>query len=261
MIRCRRPGGGHSAGGMLAWLVCIFIGLLDPASAQENFLEGRLAIHANYGYQISSEELRLRIDFDAYGEDGEILSTHNMAGGPLFDVGGLIVVWEELSVGASYAKTNGTAATIITGSVPHPILLASDRTIPSHTPDLTREERATHIHLAWRIDLPVEKLDLRIMGGPSYFSLTQGIVTGLDISEAGPPFTTVNVNRMSSGDFVKSAWGAHAAVDVTYMVSPKVGVGGFVRFAQGAATLAVGDADVLVSVGGLQTGGGIRIRF
>ena len=220
-----------------------------------------MAVHASFGYHVSSDELGQRIDFRAYGEDGEILATHDLTGGPLFDVGGLITVWEEFSVGASYAQTIGTDLTTITGTVPHPILLSSDRAIPSQTPELMREERATHIHLAWRIDLPVEKLDLRIMGGPSYFSLTQEVVTGVDIGEVGPPFTTVSVDRISSGDLVKSAWGGHAAVDIAYMLSPNVGVGGFVRFAQGSATLSIGDSDVSVTVGGLQTGGGIRLRF
>ena len=247
-----------SVGGLLGLLlVCDAPG----AFAQENLLEGRLALHASFGYQVSSEELRQRIEFRAYGEDARLLATHDPTGGLLFDVGGLIDVSEELSIGASYAQTTGSDPTVITGTVPHPLFAASDRAIPSQTPELTREEKSTHIHFAWRIDLPVEKLDLRVMGGPSYFNLTQGIVTGVDVSEVGPPFTAVNVDRTVSGDLINNAWGGHVAVDVTYMLSPTVGVGGFVRFAQGSTTLLLDDADVSVTVGGLQTGGGIRVRF
>ena len=218
-------------------------------------------MHANFGYQVSSEELRQRFEFRAYGETARILATHDAMGGTLFDVGGLIEVWEALSFGASYAETTGSDTTTITGTVPHPLFAASDRSIPTQTPDLTREERSVHIHLAWRLELPIEKLDLRVMGGPSYFNLTQSIVTGADIGEVGPPFATVSVDRIAIGNLMKNAWGGHAAVDIAYMVSPNVGVGGFVRFAQGSTTLRVGDADVSVTVGGLQTGGGIRIRF
>ena len=245
-------------GGLLGlMLVCGAPGAL----AQDNLLEGRLALHANFGYQVSSDELRQRIEFRAYGEDARLLATHEPMGGPLFDVGGLIDVWEELSIGASYAQTTGSDPATLTGTVPHPLFAASDRTIPAQTSDLTREEKSTHIHLAWRLDLPIEKLDLRVMGGPSYFSVTQSLVTGVGISEVGPPFTMVSIDGLDSGDLVKSAWGGHAAVDIAYMVSPNVGVGGFVRFAQGSTTLTIGAADVSVTVGGLHTGGGIRIRF
>ncbi len=252
-------GAGGETVGLIA--VLMLVGCAQVVSAQDNLLEGRLALHANFGYQVSSEELRQRIEFRAYGEDARILATHDAMGGTLFDVGGLIEVWEELSVGASYAQTMGSDATTITGTVPHPLFAVSDRTIPAQTSELTREERSTHIHLAWRLDLPVENLDLRVMGGPSYFSLTQGIVTGVVIGEVGPPFTEVNVDRVASGDLIKNAWGGHVAIDITYMVSPNVGVGAFVRFAQGSTTLPIGDADVSVTVGGLHTGGGIRIRF
>ena len=249
-------------GGLLGLMTGLMLVCGAPgAFAQDNLLEGRLTLHASFGYQVSSEELRQRIDFRAYGEDAHLLATHGPKGGPLFDVGGLIEVWQALSVGASYAQTTGSDPTTLAGTVPHPLFAATDRTIPVQTAELTREERSTHIHLAWRIDLPVEKLDLRVMGGPSYFSLTQGIVTGVEVSEVGPPFTTVNIDRIASGDLIKNAWGGHAAVDITYMVSPNVGVGGFVRFAQGSTTLTLGAADVSVTVGGLHTGGGIRLRF
>ena len=243
----------------------IVVGILvlgtDPASAQA-VRPGRLALHANFGYQFGSEELRQRIELRVYGEDARFLATHDTVGGPTVDLGGFIDVWERLSVGASYAQTQGSDTTAVTGTVPHPIRSSSDRTIAAETLDLTREERSVHIHVAWLIDLPIDKLDIRVMGGPSYFNLTQGVVSGVVVSEAGgPPFQSVNVDRIATGEVIKNAWGGHAGVDVSYMFIPTVGVGGFVRFARGTVSLPTGETNVSVTVGGLQLGGGARFRF
>ena len=228
----------------------------------EGWLRGRFALHANYGYQVGSSELRDRLEFRAYGETASFLATHDITGGGLFDVGGHYLVWRELSVGATYTETKGSDATTVTGTVPHPIQVASPRTIQPQMPALRRDERATHIHVGWLIPLPVDKLDLRVTGGPTYFNLTQGVVTGVDVSETGvPPFDVVNVDRLRTGELIKNAWGGHAGVDVSYMLSPRLGLGGFVRFARGTATLPSGDTSVSVTVGGFQMGGGVRVRF
>ena len=132
------------------------------AFAQEA-LRGRLAFHVNFGYQLGSEELRQRLELRAYGEDARFLTTHDMLGGPVVDLGGSLHVWQRLSVGASYAQTMGSDTAAVTGTVPHPIRFGRDRTIAAQTLDLTREERSAHIHVAWLIDLPIEKLDVRVM--------------------------------------------------------------------------------------------------
>ena len=230
-------------------------------SAQEA-LRGRFAFHANFGYQFGSEELRQRIEMRAYGDDARLLVTHDTLGGPVVDLGGFIDVWQRLSVGASYTQTMGSDTAAVTGTVPHPILAASDRTIATQTIDLTGEERSVQIQVAWLIDLPIEKLDLRVMGGSSHFNLTQGVVTGVVVSEAGgPPFALVNVERIVTGDLIKNTWGGHAGVDISYLFLPAAGIGRFVRFARDTASLPIGATSVSVTVGGLQVGGGARFRF
>lgn len=257
--------GDGDGGRTLLTAFVIVVGILvlgaDPVSAQA-VPPGRLALHANFGYQFGSEELRQRIELRVYGEDARFLATHDTAGGLAIDLGGFIDVWERLSVGASYAQTQGSDTTVVTGTVPHPILSSSDRTIAAETLDFTREERSVHIHAAWLIDLPIDKLDMRVMGGPSYFNLTQGVVTGVVVSEAGgPPFQSVNVDRIATGEVIKNAWGWHAGVNVSYMFMSTVGVGGFVRIARGTVSLPTGDTKISVTVGGLQFGGGARFRF
>jgi len=239
----------------------ILLGATHSVSAQEA-LRGRLAFYVNLGYQLGSEELQQRLKIGAYGEDARFLTTHDTVGGPGIDLGGSLNVWQRLSVGASYTQTMGSDTAAITGTVPHPILMKSDRTIATRALDLTREERSVHMYVAWLIDLPIEKVDVRVMGGPSYFNLTQDVVTGVVVSEVGGPlFESVSVDRIVTGGLIRNGWGGHVGADVSYMFTDAVGIGGVVRFTRGAVKLPVGDSNVLVTVGGLQMGGGARFRF
>jgi hypothetical protein len=53
--------------------------------------------------------------------------------------------------------------------------------------------------------------------------------------------------------------GIHFGVDITYLVTPRYGVGVLARYTWGSADIT--GADESVTVGGLQIGGGLRIRF
>ena len=230
-----------SSGGMtrvlISGLTCLLFAVsVSPVEAQEG-LRGRFALHVNFGYQFGSNELRDEIEFRAYGETARFLASHEITGGEEVDVGGFVQVWEQLSVGATFSQTERTDTTAVTGTVPHPIQIGLDRSI-AEVVNLSRREKATHVHIAWLIPLPqVEKLDIRVMAGPTYFNVTQSSLTGVTVSETGPPFETVNVDAVVTGDLVKNGWGGHIGADISYMISGYVGVGGFVRFAGGSVDL------------------------
>ena len=241
-------------------LTCFLVAVsVSPVEAQEG-LRGRFALHVNFGYQFGSDELREEIEFRAYGETARFLASHEIAGGQEFDGGGFVQVWEQLSIGATFSQTERTDTTSVTGTLPHPIQFGLDRSI-AEVVDPTRREKATHFHIAWLIPLPqVEKLDIRVMAGPTYFNVTQGSVTGVTVRETGPPFETVDVDAVTR-QVVRNGWGGHIGADISYMVHTYVGVGGFVRFTGGSVDLPKGDTAVTTNVGGFQTGGGVRFRF
>jgi len=248
---------------LIGALTCLLIGVsVSPVEAQE-WLRGRFALHVNFGYQFSSDDFREDVEFRAYGETVRFVAAHEIKSGQVVDGGAFIQLWKQLAVGGTFSQTEGSDATSVTGTVPHPLQVGLDRSIAPQAFGLTRREKATHIHVAWLIPLPqVEKLDIRIMAGPSYFNLTQGSVPSVIVSEAGgPPFASVNVDDVVTGELVKNGWGGHISADISYMFSTYVGAGGFVRLAVGSVDLQRGGTSVTTSVGGFQSGGGLRVRF
>ena len=235
-----------------------------PASAQSGTLSGRVAVHVNpAAFQASQDELRQTLSFRAYGEDARFQASHGFKGSVFIDAGGHIRVWRQLSVGASYTELSDSDSTAVTGTVPHPVLFNSDRAIAPQTLSLQHRERAAHIQAAWVIRIPDnERLHITVSGGPSFFNVTQGMVTDIRVSEAGgPPFATVSVDQVSTTDVTRNAWGANIGVDVAYMLTDYVGVGGFVRFSRATVDVSSSGSDLSLDVGGVQTGGGVRFRF
>ena len=240
----------------------------SPASAQWGAVtrwetyEGRFALHVNAAYQASSEEFRQLIQQRAYGEDARFDVTNRIAGTAFIDAGGHVRVWRQLSIGATYTELTNLGRFAVTGTVPHPTEFNNDRSVQAEPGTLPHRQRATHIVASWLIPVStIEKLDVSIFGGPSFFNVTQGVVTSITISEAGPPFTTVNIDQVSQAQHTRNAWGGHVGADFSYMWTTHAGIGGFVRFAGGSVEVPFADGMISLSVGGFQSGGGLRLRF
>ncbi len=226
-------------------------------------LSGRLTLHVNAAFQAGTQSVRETLSVRAYGEDATFRTRQEIEGGSLVDVGGRIRMWRQLEVGASYTQLNGSDAAVVSGSVPHPLRFNQARTVDPQTFQLLHRERATHVSAAWVLPVPFDdRLDIAVFGGPSFFGVTQGLVTHVTARETGgPPFATVAV-AVDTGEHRRNGVGGHIGADVTFMPTATIGLGFLVRYAAGSVTLpSTISPAVSLSVGGFQTGGGLRLRF
>jgi len=246
----------------------IIIVSAQPVEAQWQNLKGRFALHANVAFQAGSYEFRQLFNKRIYGEDANLSAEHKIRGGAILDLGGSVNVWEDLAVGGAYTDFKKADITYIVGSVPHPILFDSDRILNVDAQTFPHRERAGHIYVSWRLPTDqwsirqLQEMDISVFGGPSYFSLTQGLVADIGLVEAtGPPFSEVSVAPVSIGEYSKSGWGGHVGADFTYMFTSTIGVGAVLRFSKGTVDIPSSDGIVSISVGGFQSGAGIRLKF
>lgn len=236
------------------------------ARLAEIFARERLQIHVNGAYQESSRQFQTETALRTYGETARLLTREEFRGGGHVDVGGSLRIWRGVLLGASFTQVADSGSAEVTGTVPHPLDVERDRTPSPQTPALTRRERATHAYLAWRIPWRYS-LEVEFSAGPSYFSLRQGVVANVTPFEVvGPPFAEVGL-QVDLGEHTRSGVGYNAGIDVTYMLTPathmpQVGIGYFVRVTGGSVSLPMtADTRRRVSVGGVQTGAGFRLRF
>ena len=103
---------------------------------------------------------------------------------------------------------------------------------------------------------------LRPEGQPvGLIKLKQCVVTSPQITEVGPPYTTVNMT-VSQTSTTGSEIGFNVGADATFRIANNFGIGVIVRYTGATVSLTPeGGESSEVKVGGFQFGGGLRIRF
>jgi hypothetical protein len=104
--------------------------------------------------------------------------------------------------------------------------------------------------------LPVRALDVRAIGGPTFCQLTQDFISAMTVSETYP-FDTATFASATTTRASKTAVGFNAGVDISHPLSRLVRVGALIRYSR----TDVNFDQQAVKAGGVEAGGGVRIRF
>lgn len=210
-------------------------------------------VNVSFGVQTGSHSLAAASTFDLYDELGSLETTQDVDGGALFDISGGYKIWRNLAVGIGFSRVKSDADVAITARVPDPLVTDSPRSITATASGAEHSETAIHLLGTWMMPV-TDKVDVGFSFGPTIFSVKQDVPTAIAVSEPGP---TVTGTTFTSAD--KTTVGVTFGVDVTYLVTPRIGAGGLIRYSVGSADLD-GASDSL-TLGGFQIGAGVRFRF
>jgi len=236
--------------------------LASQASAQALPWEGRGFFNVNFGLQVIAEDVAATsTTFTLYDETGTLTTEQTIdSTAPFLDFGGGLRLTGNFGFGFAYSRLTATGTAAVNAEVPSPIYYDQPRKVTATVEDLDHVENGYHFQALWMLPI-TDKVDVVLSGGPSWFSLTQGIVTSPQITEVGPPYSTVNMT-VSQTTTTGSQLGFNLGADLTFRVANNVGIGAMVRYAAATVTLEPADSDPSdVKVGGFQFGGGLRIRF
>lgn len=209
-------------------------------------------------FQLNSNDFTDTTTIRRNAENGRFETAYDVSGGLAFDVSGSYLVWKQLAVGVGLTLFSSSTTTTINAQVPHPFFFNQLRTVTGEF-EGDRSETAVHIQAKWLV--PVNsKMLVTIFGGPSFFKVEQDIVNDFELSESYP-FDTATFTRAISASQSESAVGVNVGGDVAYFFSPNVGVGGTVQYSGATVEMTVPSGTADVKAGGLQVGGGLRLRF
>ena len=147
----------------------------------------------------------------------------------------------------------------MTAVIPHPILFDAHRTVEGSVSDVAHNEQNVHVALMYA--LPVHAVDIKVMGGPTFFNLKQDFVSGVAISETYP-FDTATFTSATTKQVSERGVGFNVGVDISRLLSSNVGLGALIRYSRADVTF--DDPDIgrqSVQAGGLEVVGGLRLRF
>ena len=127
-----------------------------------------------------------------------------------------------------------------------------------------RSEKGVHMHVTGAA--PVGgRVTVSVYGGPSYFAVSQGVISDLDIPTPG----NGTITRLNSREIRANWWGFNAGADVAFFLTPRLGVGLGVRVTGATVRVenlllrTVGAERGLVAsrAGGVHMLGGVRLRL
>jgi outer membrane protein with beta-barrel domain len=218
----------------------------------------RVFFSAGVLFQVNSNDFTDTATIRRNAENGQLETAYDVGGGLAFDFSGSYLVWKNLAVGVGLTLFSASTTTTINAQVPHPFFFNQPRTVTGEF-EGDRSETAVHIQAKWLV--PVSpKLLVTIFGGPSFFKVEQDIVNDFEFSESYP-YDTATFTRAISASQSESAVGVNVGGDVAYFFSPNVGVGGTAQYSGATVEMAMPSGTADVKAGGLQVGGGLRLRF
>jgi hypothetical protein len=169
-------------------------------------------------------------------------------------------VWRNLVATVSYSHQQQHTPARVTGQIPHPFFFDRPRSLEGESSSLDHREQALHISATWLAPLG-NRFELAVSGGPTLFSITRGFVDDLEYSEEYP-YDTVTFTDVSARDVSERTLGAHAGAELTWLLTPHIGISGIVRYSHGSITLDTPSANtVSLDAGGLQAGVALRLGF
>lgn len=193
-------------------------------------------------------------------ETGHVTTSYGADHPLVVDVAATGQVWHALGITLAATWSAEKSDGAISASIPHPFVFNAPRTVSGTATGLKRREIAVHLDPSVLLSMG-SAVQLVLFGGPSYFRMKQGLVTGVTSTDVYP-YDTATFVAATTAESTRSRLGYNAGVDVTFGVSKYVGVGVIARYSRATLTFpSESDEDVEVRAGGLQFGGGLRFRF
>lgn len=218
------------------------------------------SISVNGGVQTTSRTFASASTITRFAEDGTVSSIYSSGRPIVFDVVVQGGVWRTVSVALAVTQSSKPVEGSVTSTIPHPFFFNRPRTVAGESSALNRKEVALHLNGVWTLPL-TRSTRIGLFAGPSYFKVTQALVTEVTIDEAYPYDEATFVGATST-EATQSKWGYNSGFDITQLLSRHVGIGVIGRYSRASFTFPlVTKEEVAIRAGGFQIGGGVRLRF
>lgn len=240
-------------------IAALLLALSGASAAAQTTLPFRAFISVDGAMQVGANDFQGAGSFIEHAEEGRFDTDYSVSNGPAFNIGGGVRLLERLGVGVGVTRFSKSTPTQLNASVPHPFFFNQGRDVSGEVGGLTREELAVHVRASYLL-VPAGKVQVIAFGGPSFFKVTQDIVADFSYSETYP----YDAATFTAGQAVtanESTIGFNAGVDVGYFFTERLGVGGLVQFSGATLDFDTTGGAQDVKTGGLQAGGGLRLRF
>jgi hypothetical protein len=238
-----------------------------PAAAQLLPWEDRFFLNVSVGGQNGVQDIDQTLQFELHTEQAGVAATHRIGNGISGDVTGGMRVLDNLAIGVGYSRFSRKYGVVVNALLPHPLFTGDPRSVTEVVNDVIHTENAVHVQAAYMVPLS-DRIELAVLGGPTFYSLKQELVTGINLAPEAPPYIP-EVTGIPLAEASGSAVGYNVGADWTYLLKPvpsgsrpAIGVGVLVRYSRASIDLdAEGASTRSQDLGGLLLGAGLRFRW
>lgn len=232
----------------------------STAGAQTRPVDPRGFVSVDGGYQGTAADFRDSVAFELHAEEGQFDASYDVEPAPVIDVRTGFRLWRRLGAGVGMTRYNRQSAAGIEARLPHPFFFDRPRSIAGSGAELTREELGVHVQAIWMVSAG-DRVTVAVFGGPSFFTVTQDLVQKVRFRESYP-FDSAEFTGIRKQTRRERATGFNAGLDLGFFFSRHLGVGAVLRFSRASVNFSRADQDqISIDAGGLQGGGGLRLRF
>jgi hypothetical protein len=234
----------------------LYLACGSSVAAQTQAPTTKFFVDINAGAQTQSRSIATSTSFPLYNETAIINTAQAVDSGGLFDLnlgyrlpvafGGKM----PFGVGIGFSIFGDDGESSVVASIPSPVAFNKPANVTASATDLKHKEVATHLTLSY-FHTVTDKIEVSLSVGPSFFNVSQ------DFTTATVPSGTQSLSLGTTRER-DSAVGANIGFNINYLVRPNYGAGVFFRY---AGTTADFDTFDDLKVGGVQLGGGLRLRF
>jgi hypothetical protein len=217
-------------------------------------------LSVNAGYQGTTNSFTNSWSLPYYLETESLNASYSIRPGMLIDVGAGARLVRNLAVGVAFSRYHRSEPASLSASVPNPLLYDHPRSVEAPAPGPARTETAIHLSAMW-VFAAAARIQVGVFGGPSLFNVNQLAITSVNFAEVYP-YDTVTIGDTATRSQRSWKAGFNVGGDLTFLLRRQVGVGALVRYSAVHVGFNAPDgAQVSLKAGGLQVGGGLRLRF
>jgi hypothetical protein len=243
---------------------------VSAAAATPALAQGRAWLDVNVGVAAAGEDVYTDAAATPQIANGLASAEYQLPRDTSFDIGGGFMFHPRVGAGVSVVRARHEGPVALHLRLPDPDFPAFNAEDDAMTDiDLQRSETAINLQVMATVTPALAPLAVRVFGGPTYFRVRQDTVTDLFYVDGFTPqdvyFIEIVEYEFVEGDADdarSNGWGFHVGADVSFFFSEFVGVGGVFRYTRGELdALGMFNQQTQIKVGGVQAGGGLRLRF
>jgi hypothetical protein len=207
-----------------------------------------------------SSDWSSQASWDSWAETATLSSQYKAASGTVFQGGLGYRFSKQLGVVLTVGRASRDVKASLQAQIPHPLYLASPRTVTGEASGLPYKELAFHLDLEWRMRKgPIE---ITAFAGPTLARVDSDFVQSINVAEAYPYDTATYQSAVTTSLRSNMGFGLNVGASAAWVLIPNLDLGVEARYVRASVDLTpTGGQKYSLTAGGVQVVGQLRLRF